>query len=639
MRVLWVLGMSLALAGGACAATVQADFQAAEALREAGKLGEARVAFNALLARVAPQGRSAALVRARLGQIEIDLGALDAGEALLLRAVAAFSKDKPADAEEWAGATFDLARVQEARGGLTAAAANYRAVLASGLLPKGEAIELSTRIGLGRTLIWSSPDEARAIFDDVLTLPAGALGADPAAAKDDRAMLLALRARVDLNNGQVKRAREMLEVAGKDAGGTTTMQINLTDTRVRGDLMVAHFLLGERPLAQRLVAYSGGGFLANRGFGGIAERPLPGCAPLTPLATDAMAIVELALDNTGAVTRVQPVYVTGGSAPRVAGEVGPEEVFSEALRRWRFKLTDPKMFDAFWRSNVRVEVRCFSERRGPDPILRSLEGDLRRWAAATGGQVAKAVPGLVDILLGPISGDAQKAVASLYELAKSSDAPDDVRIAVSLLQSDLTYADHYTPGQTRRMLTEVLSRRGGDDARPIQVVRLRLGAMDERGGRISSARALYERIVATPETALDAADPIRIAALIKLANVAARAKDFATAESALAATGLAPEQCALVDTRPAAVNARISGQQFPNEALQWGSEGLNYVGYDIRADGSTTNVRTVIAIPPFAFEKATDEAVSRFKYQPVFRPGNEIGCAGAIQPVRFGINR
>jgi outer membrane biosynthesis protein TonB len=136
---------------------------------------------------------------------------------------------------------------------------------------------------------------------------------------------------------------------------------------------------------------------------------------------------------------------------------------------------------------------------------------------------------------------------------------------------------------------------------------------------------------------LPGGDPIRTAALIRRANQAAAAMDTATAAAALAASGLSPEQCSLVDVRPQAVNASIGTSTFPAEAMQWHTGGFVKVGYDITAAGKPVTVRTIVASPPFIFGPATEKAVARFEYRPVFRPDNSVGCTGHTQSVRFRV--
>jgi outer membrane biosynthesis protein TonB len=60
-------------------------------------------------------------------------------------------------------------------------------------------------------------------------------------------------------------------------------------------------------------------------------------------------------------------------------------------------------------------------------------------------------------------------------------------------------------------------------------------------------------------------------------------------------------------------------------------------GFDITVEGKPKDVRTVIASPPFIFDTETERAITRFRYAPVFRPGNSVGCSGYTQSVRLQV--
>ena len=57
--------------------------------------------------------------------------------------------------------------------------------------------------------------------------------------------------------------------------------------------------------------------------------------------------------------------------------------------------------------------------------------------------------------------------------------------------------------------------------------------------------------------------------------------------------------------------------------------------FDIVADGSVQDVRTVIAYPPFVFGPATEKAVRQFTYLPPTLNGSTLGCTGQTLNVRF----
>lgn len=80
----------MALAAPVAAATIQQDFDTAQALLDAGKPDEARKAFAALLVRfpAGSAGQAATLVRARLGNAMLATGDAEAAAPLLETAIA-----------------------------------------------------------------------------------------------------------------------------------------------------------------------------------------------------------------------------------------------------------------------------------------------------------------------------------------------------------------------------------------------------------------------------------------------------------------------------------------------------------------------------------------------------------------------
>ncbi|MBC7522337.1 MAG: hypothetical protein H7268_14745, partial [Sandarakinorhabdus sp.] len=123
-RAFFPVVIMFCIAAPALPATVQQDFDAAQALLDAGKAAEARNAFTALLARLAPnsQTKAASLVRARLGSALLATDDPEGAERVLAAAVAGLSGATPQDAEERGIALSDLARAMERQGRLDSAA-------------------------------------------------------------------------------------------------------------------------------------------------------------------------------------------------------------------------------------------------------------------------------------------------------------------------------------------------------------------------------------------------------------------------------------------------------------------------------------------------------------------------------------
>ncbi len=662
--------LAAGLAGGAQAATLQQAFESAQAALDSGDHAKALQDFTALYARIAAgaKSRSSNLVRARLASAMVASGKADAALPLLEAAIAGFQGTAAQDAEERALATNDLARAREMRGELSAAAGAYRRVLEAGVFAAGTPGDLRLRVALARTGHWSNPDEARRLLDALLALPPGALGQSG----DAMALVKSLRGRVELNTGNPAEAKRWFTAAAANAGGSTTTRVSVTDVRVRGDLALANQRLGRMDDVQKAVAFSGAGSLASEGLTGAADMTLPGCVPFTGLAPDAVAVVEFAIADDGRVVGVTPIFASRGSGP-LAG-AGPEELFTQAVRRWSWDVASVAKLDPFWRQAVRVELRCFNERPGRRLIEASFDPEQAAWYAARGFRPTPDHPGTHAATLPAIRAEiarreredgptSPQLVPALADLAGNAAAPDSDRAAARTRHLELL-RQHAAPNATIVMasmgaarsdiekgrtskqrarlrrdslqaLLEQQQAAGLDRSREGMLIRLRLGDAHDDLGETLPARTLFDAVVAAPESLLPAADPIRTSALLRLSSLAAAANGTQAAAAAMAATGLAPEQCAVVDTKPQAVNQSIGASTFPGEALRWRTEGFARVGYDITAEGKPVNIRTIVASPPFIFGPATEKAVARFEYRPVFRPGNTFGCSGTSIKVRF----
>jgi tetratricopeptide (TPR) repeat protein len=657
------------------ATTVQQDFDAAQALLDAGKAAEARNAFTALLARLPPNGqtKAASLVRARLGSALLATDDPEAAERILTAAVAGLNGVTPQDAEERGIALYDLARAIERQGRLDSAAAGYRKVIDARLFEAGSADDLVLHAALARTLIWSNPAEARRLLDALLALPRDRFGKSG----DNYAQAQTLRGRVDLNDGNAAEAKRWFTLAARTAGGAETTKVSVADVRIRGDLALANFKLGKMDEVQKNVAYSGAGSLVTEGLTLAANTPLPACAPLTSLAPDAVAVVEFAIDADGRVSGVAPIYASRGSGSATPGALddGPEVLFPQAVRGWFWNPADVARLNRFWRQAVRVELRCFTARGGGDPVAHSFRANAGEWMSSRGVRPVADVPAndaaALPILRAELArreaadgADSIQLVPPLNQISGNGAATAAERKAAAARRTALLVAAKApasVTGQSRLFDIEWDAARGrsrreratiardallpllaeqeatGDETRIAMAIRLRLAEAHDDLNALPASRALLDRIVGAPESLLPGGDPIRTAALIRLSNRAAAAKDAAAAAAALAATGLSPEQCSLVDVRPQAVNASIGSSAFPMESMRWRTGGFVKVGYDITAAGKPVNLRTIVASPPFTFGPATEKAVARFEYRPVFRPDNSVGCSGNVQGVTFRV--
>jgi hypothetical protein len=673
-RALTIIALSIA-APAAAATTIQQDFDAAQALLDAGKAAEARTAFATLLTRFSPtsRGKAASLVRARLGNVMLATGDADAAEPMLVAALPGLTGTAESDVAERGVTAFDLGRAREITGRLDSATNSYRAALASRAFAPGSAEDIAARVALARASIWSKPAEARTLLDALLTLPPETFGKN----KDQRALLETLRGRVELNDNQPAEAKRWFTIAARTAGGATTTSVSVADVRIRGDLALANFKLGKMDEVQKFVALSGAGQLLSEGLATASEMPLPGCAPLTGLAPDAVAVVEFSIADDGRTTGVTPVYASRGTGAATGdADEGPEVLFAQAVRDWSWASERLAKLDPFWRQAIRVELRCFTTRADNSVVVGSFAADNKDWIDAQGLEPLPEFTGSSAVRLPQIRAEIQRreakyaaqspqllravsalstngaapmaersaARARFRDLAIANKAPESVILIARMQELYWQASDAKRSAEMYRRVRDgyaaLLAEQeaaGRGATRIAMYIRLQLAEVLDELKATAAEQAMLDPIVSAPEALLPANDPIRIAALLRVSNLAAAARDTASAATALAATGLSPEQCALVDVRPQAINKSITEKAFPALAIGWHTGGFARVGYDITADGATTNVRTITASPPFIFGPGTEKAIAKFRYQPVLRPGNSIGCSGSEFLQRFRV--
>jgi hypothetical protein len=389
-----------------------------------------------------------------------------------------------------------------------------------------------------------------------------------------------------------------------------------------------------------------------------------------------VAVIEFAVGNDGRVSGVTPIYARRGPGmgKPATDDKGPEVLFAEAVRNWYWPADAVQKLDGFWRQAVRVELRCLTQRQADNPVFASLAHDFAAWYNRLGvaplpdleGNAAARLPVIRSELKrreeanGPASPQLllplnaltnnwaapaaeRVAAANRWEsLFLKTDPDPQLRLAMQVWKTTMLASTdeniRSANGQLVRDLTELLQQADADGlgaSRSAITTRLLLANYLAAAGADTKAQALYQTVVAAPEAVLPADDPMRLQALLNIADAAASKGDFAGAEQALGATGLAPEQCALIDVRPRKINGTVSEQSFPALAKVWGNSGYVKTGFDISTDGRPQQIRTVIASPPFIFGPETEKAIARFRYSPVFRPGNTVGCSAHTQSVRF----
>ncbi|AZQ12458.1 energy transducer TonB [Shewanella khirikhana] len=78
---------------------------------------------------------------------------------------------------------------------------------------------------------------------------------------------------------------------------------------------------------------------------------------------------------------------------------------------------------------------------------------------------------------------------------------------------------------------------------------------------------------------------------------------------------------------------------YPISAAQNGKEGFVVLGFDIAADGSTTNIRVLDANPKRTFDAAARDAVKRWKYKPRMVDGKPVAVSNQQIRLDFSLDQ
>lgn len=660
------LGLMVCLPGVAGAASLQDEFNAAQAAIEQRDFAKAAAGFEAVLAKLPktdPKDHTLAQIRSRLGSARLALldyeGAAEALELALPGLTGA------ANTEERRTTLYELSRAHEALLDYTAA----RRILAA-LVSEAEAEKAADadtlalyRVALARVSLFDEPDLARRQLD--LALPVVEAGLDKKS--NILAEVYTLRGRADLMAGKHKEAFGWHTKALEAAGGLGR-KVTLTDLRIRGDLALVSKLLGNDHNVRRYLAYTGAGRMGDANPLKGADMPLPACGAATGLDPNDAAVVEFAIGDDGRVVFAQPIYATR------TGPVALE--FARAVTGWSWVPEELTEKSKFWRSSVRLELRCTKEveranalsglqsafddwlvaRQIPAAVIEAAEGSsaaqatalwrkaLAEREATVGKDDLSLLPLLVHLGISPavLDKEAKELLTRAEAIAVAFDAPVLVRTLVkglNIRRSNGLWGRKWWAVKRdgfAQLLAELEA--GNAAAGPAGAwVRTELAIAHEALGNHKDARQLYHAVIGMPQSDLSQSDPVRQLAVVRLASLEAGDKKFDEADKLLQSAGLNPEQCELVDVKPVARRAHIASTSFPQEAINWGFEGWVKVSYDIDTEGKVVEPRTVIAYPPFVFGPATVDAVKKFEYQPIYRAGNSIGCTGYEQGVNYSI--
>jgi hypothetical protein len=375
---------------------------------------------------------------------------------------------------------------------------------------------------------------------------------------------------------------------------------------------------------------------------------LPNCGE-DGIGPDDVAVVEFGIGDSGAVTYARPIYASR------QGDVGL--VFARAVAGWSWDPANVKDIPMLFRVVTRLELRC-STGNGALPLFGSTQQAFADWVAglsvppfdppgtneatrrlallaeldrrrATFGPSAPAlIPVLAQLVNNAVVASAEAAghAATLQTIMAGLRVPAMARLNVDYRHAMAAAGDKAYRHPPR--LDEAPYR---DD--PVALATLRLTSYDDARGRDRRDGALLEQVLSDPRLPPD--HMLRIAALVRRANLRAASGDLVGAQADYASTGLSDQQCSIVDAKPSTKAAPASSSDYPIAMVRLGVEGWTSVQFDIAADGRTLNQRAVISYPPFIFGDSGKKIVSHAIFEQSYRPAGQLGCGGSQRKITF----
>lgn len=624
------------------ATTVQQDFDAAAALDAKGDRPAALAAWEKLEARTKPGSRSRGIALIRKSAALFKLDRSDDAVTAARAGLAVLPATDPTLAEDRWRAYYDLGIIAQNALDYAGASDAYASAEAAADTPSLKAASL---LALAETRTFTDPAAA----DVALARVDALVKATPADAKL-KALIARRHAILALNRGAYEPARVYAIDAVKQLGGLT-FQTDSNDVSARSDAAIASLLAGKSDEARRYMAMTGAGRLTKGEFDPAVQMDVPPCGGEADLRPADMAVVEFTIGDDGVVRNVSPIYAAGGGA--VALE------FARAVRDWSWTPEQAKALPAFFRYNVRVEMRCSTlferpsigkfldasmatwleskglslpaEQRGADAVaVVSQRAALTAAEAKSGPNSLATLPPLYQLVNNAVVGreESNAFARRALAIAEKEGAPASARLPLDISVRQTASADSWKDGAFTRAATPLLSMPVyANDPKARSAILLLIA---ERTGSRNRRAALLQQVA--DDKGLATNDPMRVGALIRLASLQQQAGDTAMARATFDRSGLAASQCAILDAPPRFLSA---GGVFPNEAQAWGFEGWTKTQFDVDANGRVLNQRAVLSYPPFVFTKAGVQTVAGARWSKTFRPDGGVGCGGLSQSVRF----
>ncbi|TPG13800.1 hypothetical protein EAH87_17100 [Sphingomonas koreensis] len=445
------------------------------------------------------------------------------------------------------------------------------------------------------------------------------------------------------------------QIAVSDLGGLTA-QTDLNDADARSDTAIALLLEGKADSAREYMAYTGAGRLPTGSFDpGLVMKP-PYCGGDDQLKPDDAAVISFKVGDDGRVIDSTPIYAAGGGAAALA--------FARAARDWSWRPEQLKAMPPFFRYSARVELRCSTAFERPS-IGMFLDQELGGWLASkgvalappiTGSDVAALpiererlaeqqtangpdalllVPTMIAIGENAVSGreETQSLATRAVAILTANGAPPVARLAAERLvwetgEAEAWRGDRYVRIVQARLVDPFYAQ----DPQARAAIRMLL-ADRLRADHEDDATQLLQQVA--DDSGLPNADPLKVGALVRLASIEAGNGKLDQARAAFDRSGLAADQCALLDAPPRLVASNVGTDDFPKEATRWGFEGWTQLQFDVTADGKSQNVRAIVSYPPFVFTKAGANVMDGARFAKSYRPDGGLGCSGSVQNVKF----
>ncbi len=586
-----------------------------------------------------------AAVDVRKGYCLAMLERADEGEAAIRRGLPVLAAKGGSFAEEVRQAHVALAKIATLRFDYPAAAAAYRVALESST----GVDRLQPLLGLSQVLMFDKDGEALRYALEAKTL----VQSDPKFSKRAVASVQTQYARALLNAGRTKEAYAELKDSLRKQGGLD-LKVDVSDLTTRADLAIAAWLDRDVEAARRYLAYTGAGRFKDSPFARATDMDLPPCGEATGLKPDDSAIVEFSLAEDGHVNGVMPIYVPAGRSAAVA--------FARAVSEWSWTPEAAKSVPALFRATSRIELRCTTGIERPAltaPLKQALTDWLDAQGVAEQGWAAMPTASAVRLERAALAqarakGDRANMIAAALALGQNGVADDTERkaalgeavalgdalsaptaVRAYLAIAAATFAQDY---RTHDAALRALLVRSDFQKDPLVAATLRVMIAMPRYRRRApnDGDALLAGV--TEGKMLPDRHPLKVAALLQRANIAAAKGDLATAQQHFSQTGLTSRQCSLLGLKPAVRGVGNLDGAFPMAAQQMGFEGWVKIEFDVATDGRTIAPRIVSAYPAFVFDEAGVGMAKAFRYTSSYRPEDGVACTAESTPVAFRLS-